>query len=58
LKQKTIYSCQQCGMQSHKWLEKCSDFGQWNSLVEETVTVAKKGGVLAVVSGIRLAVDF
>jgi DNA repair protein RadA/Sms len=44
LKQKTIYSCQQCGLQSPKWLGKCPDCGQWNSLVEETVTVAKKGG--------------
>jgi len=44
LKQKTIYSCQQCGMQSPKWLGKCPDCGQWNSLVEETVSVAKKGG--------------
>ncbi|MDT8441941.1 MAG: DNA repair protein RadA [Desulfuromonadales bacterium] len=43
-KQKIIYSCQQCGMQSPKWLGKCPDCGQWNSLVEETVTVAKKGG--------------
>ncbi len=41
MKQKTIYTCQQCGMQSPKWLGKCSDCGQWNSLVEETVTVTK-----------------
>ena len=44
MKQKTIYSCQQCGMQSPKWMGKCPDCGQWNTLVEETVTVAKKGG--------------
>jgi len=41
LKQKTIYTCQQCGMQSPKWLGKCPDCGQWNSLVEETVVVTK-----------------
>src|SRR5437868_7141100 len=34
-KQKTIYSCQQCGFQSKKWLGKCPDCGEWNSLVEE-----------------------
>jgi DNA repair protein RadA/Sms len=44
VKQKTLYSCQQCGMQSPKWLGKCPDCGQWNSLVEETVTVTKRGG--------------
>jgi DNA repair protein RadA/Sms len=41
VKQKTIYSCQQCGLQSPKWLGKCPDCGQWNSLVEETKVVAK-----------------
>jgi DNA repair protein RadA/Sms len=43
LKQKTIYNCQQCGFQNPKWLGKCPDCGQWNSLVEETFTVTKKG---------------
>ncbi|PLX89744.1 MAG: DNA repair protein RadA [Desulfuromonas sp.] len=43
-KQKTIFSCQQCGLQSPKWLGKCPDCGAWNALVEETVTVTKKGG--------------
>jgi DNA repair protein RadA/Sms len=35
VKQKTIYSCQQCGYQSPKWLGRCPDCGQWNSLTEE-----------------------
>ncbi|WP_369681978.1 DNA repair protein RadA [Malonomonas rubra] len=34
-KQKTIFSCQQCGFQNPKWLGKCPDCGQWNTLVEE-----------------------
>jgi DNA repair protein RadA/Sms len=34
-KQTTIYTCQQCGFQAKKWLGKCPDCGQWNSLVEE-----------------------
>jgi DNA repair protein RadA/Sms len=34
-KQTTIYNCQQCGFQSKKWLGKCPDCGEWNSLVEE-----------------------
>ena len=53
MKQKTIYSCQQCGMQSPKWLGKCPDCGQWNSLVEETVTVSKNKRAAAVTSNHR-----
>ncbi len=34
-KQKTIFSCQQCGFQSPKWLGRCPDCQQWNTLVEE-----------------------
>lgn len=34
-KPKTVFSCQQCGFQSPKWLGKCPDCQQWNSLVEE-----------------------
>lgn len=37
-KEKTIYSCQQCGFQSKKWLGKCPDCNAWNSLVEEKQT--------------------
>ncbi|MCS6803920.1 MAG: DNA repair protein RadA [Acidobacteriota bacterium] len=36
--QKTVYSCQQCGYQSPKWLGKCPDCGEWNSFVEERPT--------------------
>lgn len=34
---KNNFSCQQCGYQSPKWLGRCPDCGEWNSLVEETV---------------------
>jgi len=34
-KPKIIYACQSCGYQSPKWLGKCPDCNQWNSLVEE-----------------------
>lgn len=34
-KAKIIYSCQSCGYQSPKWLGRCPDCNQWNSLVEE-----------------------
>ena len=32
---KIVYACQSCGYQSPKWLGKCPDCNQWNSLVEE-----------------------
>ena len=34
-KQKTFFSCQQCGFQSPKWHGRCPDCQQWNTLVEE-----------------------
>jgi DNA repair protein RadA/Sms len=43
MKQKSIFSCQQCGFQSPKWMGKCPDCGAWNSLAEETLQVAPKG---------------
>ncbi|MEK7210020.1 MAG: ATPase domain-containing protein, partial [Candidatus Binatota bacterium] len=36
-KAKIIYACQNCGYQSPKWLGKCPDCNQWNSLVEEKI---------------------
>jgi DNA repair protein RadA/Sms len=34
-KLKTFYQCQACGYVSPKWLGRCPDCGQWNTLVEE-----------------------
>ncbi len=34
-KPKIVFSCQSCGYQSPKWLGRCPDCSQWNSLVEE-----------------------
>ncbi|HEX8853862.1 MAG TPA: DNA repair protein RadA, partial [Pyrinomonadaceae bacterium] len=43
--QGTVYVCQSCGHQSRKWLGKCPDCGEWNSLVEERARAAAgKGG--------------
>src|SRR5258705_6474421 len=39
----TIFICQSCGHQSGKWLGKCPECGEWNSLVEERERTAKKG---------------
>jgi DNA repair protein RadA/Sms len=37
---KTSFVCQHCGYSSAKWLGKCPDCNQWNSLQEETVSTA------------------
>ncbi len=34
-KVKTIFVCQECGYQSVKWLGRCPDCNNWNTLVEE-----------------------
>ncbi len=34
-KNKTIFSCQNCGAQRPKWEGRCPECGAWNSLVEE-----------------------
>jgi len=39
----TIFVCQSCGHQSRKWLGKCPECGEWNSLVEERVRVPRQG---------------
>jgi len=35
-KNKSIFVCQSCGYQTLKWLGRCPDCGQWNSMVEES----------------------
>ena len=44
-KPETIFACQNCGHQSRKWLGKCPECGEWNSLVEERERTRKKGRV-------------
>ena len=39
----TKFVCQQCGMESPKWLGKCSECGEWNSFVETVIPTTKKG---------------
>ncbi|HUF04886.1 MAG TPA: DNA repair protein RadA [Aridibacter sp.] len=42
-KPKTVYTCQKCGHQERKWLGKCPDCGEWNSLVEEAFKPQRAG---------------
>ena len=32
---KTIFTCQECGYESPRWLGKCPSCNQWNTFVEE-----------------------
>lgn len=41
MKTKTIFSCQNCGFQSPKWLGRCPDCSNWNSFAEEAYTEPK-----------------
>jgi DNA repair protein RadA/Sms len=37
---RNVFICQACGFESSKWLGRCPDCGEWNSLVEERQEVA------------------
>jgi DNA repair protein RadA/Sms len=55
MKPKTVYSCQECGAQSQKWLGRCPECGAWNSLVEERAMPAAGAGAAAASAGARYA---
>ncbi|MBD3181073.1 DNA repair protein RadA [Candidatus Poribacteria bacterium] len=42
MKQKTIFTCQECGYSSPKWVGRCPDCENWNTLVEERVVKKSK----------------
>lgn len=49
-KPKKFYQCQACGYTTAKWMGRCPDCGEWNTLVEETKETGRRGGL---VSGAR-----
>ena len=56
MKTKTVYSCQECGAQSQKWLGRCPECEAWNSLVEERPVPATAGaGAASASAGSRYA---
>ena len=56
MKVKIVYSCQECGAQSQKWLGRCPECQAWNSLVEETAVPTTAGaGAAAASAGARYA---
>ncbi|MBI4531008.1 MAG: DNA repair protein RadA [Candidatus Latescibacteria bacterium] len=38
-KQKPVYICQSCGANAPRWFGRCSSCGEWNTCVEETVSL-------------------
>ena len=54
MKKETIFVCQSCGHKSGKWLGKCPECGEWNSLVEEKSrrTTVRNGFQLREVSAV------
>jgi DNA repair protein RadA/Sms len=52
-RERTLFSCQNCGYQTPKWLGRCPDCGQWESLLEERVAPAGKEGRRAAASAGR-----
>ena len=45
---KSIYTCQNCGAQSPKWIGKCPSCNEWNSYVEEVISKKQTTGKLSV----------
>ncbi|MEO1719479.1 MAG: DNA repair protein RadA [Pseudomonadota bacterium] len=44
---KSLFVCSNCGATSTKWVGKCPECGEWNTLVEETNAVAAPGSGLS-----------
>ena len=49
-KPRTRFVCQNCGSSQPKWMGKCPDCGEWNSLVETVVERPKTSVALPLVS--------
>lgn len=44
---KSIYTCQNCGAHSSKWMGKCAACNEWNTIVEEIVSKKQTAGKLS-----------
>jgi DNA repair protein RadA/Sms len=51
-KSETVFVCQSCSYQSVKWLGKCPECGEWNSLVEERTRKSRNGFAVREVTAI------
>ena len=51
VKSKTQFTCQSCGAVYPKWVGKCENCGEWNSLVEQAVAGGKSAVAKSATSG-------
>jgi DNA repair protein RadA/Sms len=51
-KAETVFVCQSCSYQSAKWLGKCPECGEWNSLIEERARKSRNGFAVREVTAI------
>jgi len=42
VKTKSVYYCRECGYESPKWMGQCPGCGEWNTMIEEKVSVTGK----------------
>jgi len=54
-KEKSIYTCTECGGTSPKWLGKCPSCGAWNTLVESVAEAPSKNRYQTTRSGLNAA---
>jgi len=52
-RERTLFSCQNCGHQTPKWLGRCPECGRWDSLVEERTLPPAKSGKRTVATDAR-----
>jgi DNA repair protein RadA/Sms len=52
-KQKSKFSCQQCGFETLRWLGRCPECGAWNSFSEEVENTARPGIAITKKTGLR-----
>jgi DNA repair protein RadA/Sms len=45
-KTKSAWFCQNCGVESAKWVGKCPSCGEWNTFVEEIVVKSKNVNIV------------
>lgn len=50
-KSKTIFICQECGFQTPRWVGRCPDCSQWNSLKEEVLSGRSPTGIQKILHG-------
>jgi DNA repair protein RadA/Sms len=50
---KTVFCCQTCGHQVHKWMGRCPECGKWHTFVEETQATPAKQNAMQHLSDIK-----